>query len=63
MKVKWLIIYQIRIDVHISKVAIYLYTTFLKKKLLNSSITKQGEKKKQKNEVQKYKLRLSVRGR
>lgn len=62
MKVKWLIIYQIRIDVHISKVAIYLYTTFLKK-LLNSSITKQGEKKKQKNEVQKYKLRLSVRGR
>lgn len=62
MKVKWLIIYQIRIDVHISKVAIYLYTTFLKK-MLNSSITKQGEKKKQKNEVQKYKLRLSVRGR
>lgn len=62
MKVKWLIIYQIRIDVHISKVAIYLYTTFLKK-LLNNSITKQGKKKKQKNEVQKYKLRLSVRGR
>lgn len=34
MKVKWLIIYQIRIDVHISKVAIYLYTTFLKKNCL-----------------------------
>lgn len=48
MKVKWLIIYQIRIDVHISKVAIYLYTTFLKKNCLIAASPNKGKKRNRK---------------